>query len=365
MPSYTGRVGIVQRVLPRYRAPFFDLLASQCERGLSVFAGAARPSESIPIAEKLAIAKWTQAGNIHLFGGPFYLCWQRGLIQWLAEWDPDVLIVEANPRYVSTPAALAWMKKRSRPVIGWGLGSPIPRGPVARLRIQARKRFVRQFDALIAYSRRGAEEYATLGFPAGRVFVAPNAVSPRPLGKPPEQPPAFAGQATVLYVGRLQSRKRLQNLIRAFVGLPEQPRLVIVGDGPQRQELEALARQLHPGTEFRGALFGDELEIAFKEADLFVLPGTGGLAVQQAMAHGLPVIAAEGDGSQEDMVTSANGWLLPPRDDVALGAALTEALSNPARLRKMGSESFRLVQEKFNLEAMAGAFVEAIHEVAR
>ena len=62
--------------------------------------------------------------NIHLFGGSLYLCYQRGLIDWLEEWNPDALIVEANPRYLSTPSAVKWMHKQDRPVIGWGLGAP-------------------------------------------------------------------------------------------------------------------------------------------------------------------------------------------------------------------------------------------------
>ncbi|MEX2162214.1 MAG: glycosyltransferase [Anaerolineales bacterium] len=374
MASYKGRVGIVQRVLPRYRAPFFDLLAGQCEGGLGVFAGEARASEAIPLAEKLAVAKWTRAQNLHLLGGPLYFCWQRGLIQWLEGWNPDVLIVEANPRYLSTPAAVRWMKQRRRPVIGWGLGAPLVRSLAAPARIRRRKRFLRQFDALIAYSQRGAAEYKALGFPPERIFVAPNSVSPRPKENPAARRARFDGQPSLLYVGRLQARKRLDSLMRACAELPLQPRLVIVGDGPQRAELEGLGKRIYPAAEFRGALFGSELDKAFNEADLFVLPGTGGLAVQQAMAHGLPVLAAEGDGSQEDMVTAANGWLLGakagvpgqvlPKNEAALAAAVAEALSDAARLRNMGAESFRLVQEKFNLETMAEAFISAINEVA-
>jgi glycosyltransferase involved in cell wall biosynthesis len=361
MSTYSGRVGIVQRVLPRYRAPFFDLLAAQCSHGLAVFAGAARASESIPLAENLDVAEWTYADNLHLFGGRFYLCLQRGLLPWLERANPDVLVVEANPRYLSTAAALRWMHARKRPVIGWGLGAPVTSG----LRQTRRHKFLSQFDALIAYSERGAAEYRATGFPADKIFVAPNAVAPRPQGNLPARPAGFVGQPALLYVGRLQARKRLDSLIRACASLPNKPRLVIVGDGPERGALQNLAAAVYPQTEFRGALFGAELDAAFDEADLFVLPGTGGLAIQQAMAHGLPVMVAEGDGSQDGMVTPGNGWLLPPNDENALRTALTEALSDPARLRKMGQESFRLVTEEFNLENMADAFVNALNQVKR
>lgn len=356
--TFTGKLGIMQRVLPRYRAPFFDLLSSQTEGGLSVFAGQPRVDEAIPSAASLSVAKWHEARNLHIFGGPFYLCYQRGLIDWLELWNPDALIVEANPRYLSTPAAVGWMHARKRPVLGWGLGAASG-GAFAAWRT----RFLRNLDGVIAYSQRGAQQYRDLGIP--RVFVAPNAVSPRPAAPPARS--ELKGRATVLYVGRLQARKRLDALLRACAALPAplQPNLVIVGEGDASDDLQQLARSTYPQTEFTGALFGARLDERFDQADLFVLPGTGGLAVQQAMAHALPVIVAEGDGSQADLVGMDNGWLVPPDDDAALASALAEALSDPARLRKMGMASFKRVQNEFNLENMVAQFIEAINAVSR
>jgi glycosyltransferase involved in cell wall biosynthesis len=358
-----GRLGIVQRVLPRYRAPFFDLLAQSCEGGLGIFAGAPRPDEAIPLADELSVAKWTFSQNHHFFRGAFYLCMQDGILDWLESWDPEALVVEANPRYLATPGAVRWMRRRGHPVLAWGLGAPRVHSILAGMRKLRRLNFLRQFDGVIAYSQQGADEYAALGFPATQIFVAPNSVSPRPSAAPQRN---YTGQLTVLYVGRLQARKRLDALIRACAQLPRelQPKLVFVGDGPERESLERLASGLYPQAQFRGALFGKDLDDEFANAHLFVLPGTGGLAVQQAMAHALPVIVAEGDGSQRDLVSSANGWLLPPGDDAALLSVLREALRDPARLQSMGAESFRLVQTKFNLEAMVAAFVEALNKVA-
>lgn len=359
--QFSGRVGIVQRVLPRYRASFFDLLARQIEGGLSVFAGQPRPDEAIPSADKLAVAKWQQVHNVHFFSGSLYACFQPGLTDWLNDWNPDALIVEANPRYLSTPAAVRWMHAHKRPVIGWGLGAPALRGPLASFRA----RFLKQFDALISYSQTGAAEYRALGFPADRVFVAPNSATLKPKNEPAQR--KNADKPIVLYVGRLQERKRIDSLLRACAALPSklQPGLQIVGDGPALADLRTLAATIYPKTEFAGQRFGAELDTYFDQADLFVLPGTGGLAVQQAMAHGLPVIVAEGDGSQEDMVRPGNGWLLPTGDDAALQAALTDALSDMPRLRKMGAVSFQLVQQTFNLENMADAFVDALNAVSR
>jgi len=362
---YKGRLGVQQRVLPSYRAPFFDLLAASCAGGMSLFAGLARTEESIQAGE-LEIGKLVSAENLHLFGGPFYLCYQRGYIDWLADWKPDALIVEANPRYLSTPAAVRWMRSRGRPVLGWGLGAP-PSGDPHFLRAwrgKRRRAFLGRFDGLITYSQRGPDEYAALGFPREKIFVAHNAVSPAPKGTPPGKTSTFNHQPVLLFVGRLQARKRIDSLLRACAEMPNPPRMVIVGDGPERESLEALAREVYPSAEFIGARHGDELEPYFSGADLFVLPGTGGLAVQQAMSHGLPVIVAQGDGTQDDLVREGNGWQIPPEDYRALVSALREALSDLGRLRRMGVESYRIVSEEINLEAMVGAFVAALNSVS-
>jgi glycosyltransferase involved in cell wall biosynthesis len=313
------------------------------------------------------VAQYVPARNLHLgrVGSPFYLCWQAGLVHWLENWQPDALIVEANPRYASTRLACAWMRSRSRPVLGWGLGASQGDSLLEMLRKPGRARFLAQFDGLIAYSQRGADEYRRLGFPAERVFVAPNAVAPRPSKLPAERPPAFAERPMVLFVGRLQRRKRIDNLLRACAALPPelQPELWVIGDGPSMADYQALAEQVYPQAHFPGTRRGEELEAYFSAADLFVLPGTGGLAVQEAMAHGLPVIVAEGDGTQDDLVRPENGWRVPPGDGDALAETLREALSDASRLRRMGRESFRIVAEEANIERMVSVFIQAIEAV--
>ena len=374
---FHGKLALQQRVLPIYRVPFFDLLASACEDGMSLFTGLPRQVEGIAVADKLQVADYRLGNNIHFLNGNLYLCYQRGLMRWLLEQSPDALIVEANPRYLSTPSAVSWMHTRNKPVIGWGLGSPplspphFPRkwggseGGVARLRQARRLSFLRQFDALIAYSQRGADEYANLGFPQEKIFVAHNSVSPAPSLPLPSRPSIFDIRPSILFVGRLQARKRVDLLLRACSQLESKPHLIIIGDGPERASLESLAKVIYPSAEFIGARHGTQLKAYFTKADLFVLPGTGGLAIQEAMSYGLPVIVAQGDGTQDDLVRKENGWQVPPDDFDALLLTISDALSDVARLRKMGEESYRIVAEEINIEKMVEVFVMALNKLAR
>ena len=366
--TFPGRIAIQQRVLPVYRAPLMDTLAVNCSGGLSVFAGDPLPDEGITAAGDLQVARRVYARNRHFTnpGSVLYQCYQEGLVNWLETWQPDVLIVEANPRYPNTRLGIDWMHARKRPVLGWGLGAPPIQGPLAAWRRVLRQRLLRSLEGVIAYSQRGAQEYQQAGIPAERIYVALNAAAHRPAQPPVEKPLSLHPRPVVLYVGRLQARKRLELLIEACARLPEaiQPHLVIVGDGPARPDLAVAAEKYYPATEFTGALFGDALAACFQRADLFVLPGTGGLAVQQAMAWGLPVIVAEGDGTQDDLVRPENGWRIVPGDLDDLSRRLQTALSDPVRLRRMGAASYQIVAQEVNLEAMAQVFIRAARQVA-
>lgn len=358
---FPGRLGVQQRVLPAYRIPFIERLAQACHGGLEVFAGEPEPEEAILAGREPRRAVWVKAKNQDLFGGPFYLLRQPGLSRWIETWDPQGLVLEANPRYLSNWAAARRARAQGRTVLGWGLGAPGASRPIAGMVWRA---FLARFDGLVAYSSQGADQYRKAGVPAERVFIAVNATVDGPEALPEREPPRDR-PARLLFVGRLQPRKRVDLLLRACAELSADPDLRIVGDGPARRRLEGMAARAYPKAEFIGALEGDALEEAFRWADLFVLPGTGGLAVQQAMAFGLPAVVAEGDGTQRDLIDRSNGWLVPPNDVSALIRALREAVENPEGLPRKGQVSHQRVNDSVNLNAMVGSFVEALLSVER
>ncbi|MBN2258320.1 MAG: hypothetical protein JW704_10935, partial [Anaerolineaceae bacterium] len=86
-----------------YRKVFFEALAARCKNGLHLLAGQPRPNEAIHPAGRLDGIELTMTTNLHLLQGRGYFCWQNGVKRWLAVNQPDVLIAEANLRYLSTP----------------------------------------------------------------------------------------------------------------------------------------------------------------------------------------------------------------------------------------------------------------------
>lgn len=354
---FEGRLGLQQRVLPAYRAAFFERLAAVCEGGLSVFAGEARPGESIAAAETLEDAEWVRGRNRHWLAGPIYFCSQPGLVTWIEGAGLDALVLEANPRYLSNWRARRRARSHGMPVVGWGLGAPPAPWPWAAWR----RRYLAGFDSLIAYSSLGAEQYRKAGFSPERVAVAVNASRAAPTGE--VAPSDGDGPLRVLFVGRLQARKRVDLLLEACAAAQIPVRLTVVGDGPVREILESQARQMFPGASFLGHLEGAPLEAAYRKADLLVLPGTGGLAVQEAMAHQLPVVVGKGDGSQTDMVRPENGWCLTKVDADNLRRILELAASDRNRLNRMGEESLRIVRDEVNIDRMVEVFVQVLNRL--
>jgi glycosyltransferase involved in cell wall biosynthesis len=81
------------------------------------------------------------------------------------------------------------------------------------------------------------------------------------------------------------------------------------------------------------------------------------------MSYGLPVIVAKGDGTQDDLVREGNGWQIQPEKYDVLVSTIKNALSNRARLREMGKESFRIVAEEINIQKMVSVFINTLHSL--
>jgi glycosyltransferase involved in cell wall biosynthesis len=140
----------------------------------------------------------------------------------------------------------------------------------------------------------------------------------------------------LLYVGRLSPEKRLADL-RPALEQVSGVRLALAGDGPARPALERHFAGLP--VHFAGYLRGEALAAAYASADVFVFPSaleSFGLVVLEAMASGLPVVAARVGGVSEMVVEGVSGWTFAPGDTAALAAGVRRLGSDRARRAVMG-----------------------------
>ncbi len=150
---------------------------------------------------------------------------------------------------------------------------------------------------------------------------------------------------TLFTLGRLEQRKGVEYLLRAYALLqkdyPNQLRLVIAGDGPLREELHALAEQLHlNNVEWLGYVTDLALPHMMASADIFCAPAIGqesfGYVIVEAMALGLPVVAAANAGYAGVLVNHPGNLAVPPRDPRAMAGAIASFIASPAARKKIG-----------------------------
>jgi glycosyltransferase involved in cell wall biosynthesis len=216
------------------------------------------------------------------------------------------------------------------------------------------RRVWREAAAVTTVSRR-LEELARRVLPELRAELIRNGVNTTDLT--PVVPPE---ELTLLFVGRLIERKGVSLLLEALAGLRRQrpdAQLIVVGDGPERERLEELARQRGLGecATFLGPVERELLPAIYAGATVFVLPAYEEAlpnAALEAMAAGLPVVTTA-TGAAE--LIDGNGLVVPPGDAAALQAALETYTADPATLREHGRRS-RRIAEGMSWEAVADAY---------
>lgn len=253
-------------------------------------------------------------------------------VVWLHGWASAMLL-----------QALGIARAKGRPVLmrGENQDQSMPDG--TGLRGWLKRRYLgwifRRCAAFLAIGGANHDYYRKRGIGEDRIFPMPYAVDNaafaqrarasdpaglrRDLGIDPEA-------QVVLFAGKFQRRKRPDLLVEAWLRLPEpRPALVMVGDGEMRAQLESVR---HRGLVFAGFRNQGELPAFYALADVFVLPSEHepwGLAVNEAMACGTPVIVSDQVGCARDLVREECGAVFPAGDVEALTAALIRVLSRP------------------------------------
>ncbi|MDN5859889.1 MAG: glycosyltransferase, partial [Pseudonocardia sp.] len=220
-------------------------------------------------------------------------------------------------------------------------------GPASRIAWRDLGRVFGKADAVTAPTPRAVELLVrcarlpeaipvSCGIDAGR-YLAP---------APPHDVPS------VLFVGRLDHEKRVDDLVRAFAALPGglPARLDIVGGGARRGEWTALAARLGIADRvtFHGFVSEEELLAAYAKADVFCMPSIAelqSLATLEAMAASTPVVLADAMALPHLVRPGRNGWLFPPGDVAELTRRLATLLSDAQLRARMGAVSRELVAE--------------------
>jgi glycosyltransferase involved in cell wall biosynthesis len=181
----------------------------------------------------------------------------------------------------------------------------------------------------------------------------------------PEQPWLL----TVAMMRQDVKRDSYRLLARALWQIRNTPwQLLVVGDGPARVEIEAAFGSLGPRAVFVGALPEFALPACYAACDLYVWPAVReayGLAMLEAQAAGLPVVAGREGGVAEVVQDGVTGLLMPPGDPAAFAQAVEALLADPHRRREMADTAWRFVAEQRSIAPTADALAAALADAQR
>jgi glycosyltransferase involved in cell wall biosynthesis len=234
-------------------------------------------------------------------------------------------------------------------------------------------------DAVIATDR-SLEPYVLrhLGIPPERMTTIPNALDlrsvdaatdPAMIERLRDRHGVAPGEHILLSVGRLEASKGFHVLARALAAgrehgaLDGRPwRWVVLGDGPYRPMLDTLVSELglEGQVRFLGRVTDQEMHAWHELATIFVHPTLyegSSLVTLEAMAHRRAVVASAAGGIPDKVRPGENGWLVPPGDASALAAAISGAVSDPARLARYGLAGRAIVEREFSWTAAGDATV--------
>jgi len=274
---------------------------------------------SIP-TNHAALAAHATAASLHVFSGFFShpLVWAG--FRRLAASNARLAIMSEAPEQ---PLSTGWLKR-------------------LRGRVFA-ARWAKRFAFVLAIGGVGCEFFEQIGFPRKQIVPFGYFLDVPPLSETaPSRSSVRASDGIVRFVsaGQLIRRKGIDLLVKACARLPATGwRLDIYGDGPERQALDQVVRELKLSERivFHGVMPSDEVRNAFAEADCALLPSRfdgWGMLVNESLAVGTPVICTDTCGAAAIVTDARSGSVVPSDREAPLAAALAAAVANgPVQLQ--------------------------------
>jgi glycosyltransferase involved in cell wall biosynthesis len=360
------KVAVSQRIIPHYRIPVFKELASREDIDLTVFYGKGFSTGSQVNGKNISGFKAIMLATVFLnykgvYGSAQLRVWHPGLLFHLIRGRFDVVIAEPSTNFYNDIFIYLYCKLFQKKFIWYEAGSvPKVQRPLFRKLIDPLvSTFIKNADAYITYTS-FADNSLLRDFPEinpKSIFRAQNTVDTSNIPgeiitfmpKVEEKKKEFglAGNKVAMYIGGIEQRKKINNLITAVANLNSKgipSKTLIVGDGPDKElVIEKMTEKERNLTIFAGKHIIDATLYVLL-SDVVVLPSSGGLSIIQAFACGKPFIGSEEIeyGGIKDYVTNGmNGYLVKENDVEDLHKALELTFSDENKYIELCTNAFK------------------------
>lgn len=234
-----------------------------------------------------------------------------------------------------------------------------------------RRRAFNRADAHLNYVDDAYAIYGSYGVPREKIFITYNSPDTDLLKeiekKLPEETELLpVSERRLVHVGRLVEWKRVDMLLRAFArirAIYQDTELLIIGSGPEEVRLKQLAADLEVSefVRFVGAVYDSALLAQYLRAStVYVLAGMGGLSINDAMFHGLPVVCSVCDGTEKKLVRDGyNGFFFEDGSEDDLVERIGQLLHDPATCREMGRHSRQVIDQEVNIHTLIAGYLKA------
>jgi len=234
--------------------------------------------------------------------------------------------------------------------------------------------FEKRWAARVVCPYRAArDEMVARGLSQERAAVVPFCVDPRKFAQPAVDSPPQSSHFRLFFVARLIEGKGHRDLLQAVARLPhlhDKLRVIVLGDGTEREAIEAEVRRLGLGAlvEMLGHVANEKVPALMRTAHAVVLPSympgeTFPLSLIEGMTMRLPTIGSRWFGIPDIVADGETGFIVEPRDVAGLAAAIERLVTSPELARQMGQNGYERALALFSDDAVAEAY-ERIYDEA-
>lgn len=353
--------------LPDYRRSLFSELSEDQRINFEIVCGKSSPYLFLKNYTPTENTKVTYIQNKYFKIGKTTLTWQRNVLKTILNRKPNcAIMLGVDPTIISNFPLFIYLKLIGVKILWWSHGTLGHQGLLGKL---FRIFFYRLSDGILLYNGDGFKRLINCNIDRKKLFVVNNCINDESYKKPLIN--SIDKKIKIIFSGRLETRKKLELLIKAIKIFKERKILVeldIIGSGPSQSLLKTLVydNNLEKEVTFHGALYGKDADMLISNANVGVIPGDAGLSVIHYMARGIPVITnnnLKGHGPEVSAIYNGkNGYFFEDNNPNDLVDKILLTIKN---LKIMSKNAIFTVNKYYSPKFVKKNIIDAIVQVCK